>query len=225
MMQDAELFELVKKELFSAVLGDVMDARGLRHQFLPAEVRALDPATVLVGRAKTVLEADCASTKTGADGKENPFGLMFEALDSLRKGEIYICTGGSPNYALWGELMSTRARILNAAGAIVDGFHRDTRGIQKLGFPLFSRGSWAQDQGVRGRVIDYDCPIEYATGAVVEPGDLLFGDLDGVVVIPRRVETEVIDAALEKVRGENRVREAILGGMSTREAFDTFRIM
>jgi len=224
-MQDAELFDLVKRELFSAVLGDVMDARGMRHQFLPAEIRALDPATVLVGRAKTVLEADCASTTVGAEGREKPFGLMFEALDSLREGEIYICTGGSPRYALWGELMSTRARMLKAAGAIVDGYHRDTRGIQTLGFPLFSRGSWAQDQGVRGRVIDFDCPIEYETGAMVEPGDLLFGDLDGVVVVPRSVEAEVIDAALEKVHGENKVRDAILGGMSTLEAFDMFRIM
>jgi regulator of RNase E activity RraA len=224
-MQDAQLFELVRKELFSAVLGDVMDARGLRHQFLPAGIRALDPATVLVGRAKTVLEADCASTTVGVDGKDRPFGLMFEALDSLREGEIYMCSGGSPNYALWGELMSTRARILKASGAIVDGYHRDTRGILALGFPLFSRGSWAQDQGVRGRVVDYDCRLEYSTGVVVEPGDLVFGDIDGVVVIPRTVEGEVVDAALEKVRGENKVREAILGGMSTREAFDSFRIM
>jgi regulator of RNase E activity RraA len=224
-MQDSQLFELVRKELFSAVLGDVMDARGLRHQFLPAPIRALEPATVLVGRAKTVLEADCASTRVGSEGKEQPFGVMFEALDSLREGEIYMCTGGSPKYALWGELMSTRARILKAEGAIVDGYHRDTRGILGLGFPLFSWGSWAQDQGVRGRVIDYDCPIEYGNGTVVEPGDLVFGDIDGVVVIPRAVEVEVIDAALEKVRGENKVREAIIGGMSTREAFDRFRIM
>jgi regulator of RNase E activity RraA len=100
-----------------------------------------------------------------------------------------LCIGGSPKYALWGELMSTRAHA----------------------------------QG--DRVIDYDCPIEYATGVVVEPGDLLFGDLDGVVVVPRGVEADVIDAALGKVRGENKVRETILGGMGTREAFDRFRIM
>jgi len=224
-MKDTQLYERARKELFSAVLGDVMDARGLRHQFLPAGIRALDPGTVLVGRAKTVLEADCASVTVSAEGKDRPFGLMFEALDSLGEGEIYMCSGGSPNYALWGELMSTRAHILKAAGAIVDGYHRDTRGILELGFPLFSRGSWAQDQGVRGRVIDYDCPIEYSTGAVVEPGDLVFGDIDGIVVIPRAVEDEVVEAALEKVRGENKVREAILGGMSTRQAFDRFRIM
>lgn len=224
-MNDAELFELLRKELFSAVIGDVMDARGLRRRFLPPAVKPLDPATILVGRSKTVLEADCASTSTGRDGVEAPFGLMFEALDSLKEGEVYACAGGSLNYALWGELMSTRARILRAAGAVVDGYHRDSNGIRALGFPLFSMGAWAQDQGPRGRVIDYDCPIEFRNGTLVEPGDLVFGDLDGVVVVPRAVEAEVVEAALEKVRGENKVRDAIRAGMGTVEAFKRFGVM
>src|SRR6187455_3044822 len=76
--------------------------------------------------------------------------LMLRALDELKANEVYICTGGSPRYALWGELMSTRAQTLGAAGAVVDGYHRDTRGIRRLGFPVFSYGSYAQDQRVRG---------------------------------------------------------------------------
>ncbi|MGO4839634.1 RraA family protein, partial [Rhizobiaceae sp. 2RAB30] len=124
----------------------MLDTLGLTHQFLPASIRALDPNHVLVGRAMTVLEADCAGDHVAQAGKVQSFGLMFEALDSLQPGEVYVCTGSSPRYALWGELMSTKAAGLGAAGAVVDGFHRDTRGIQKLGFPLFSAGSYAQDQ-------------------------------------------------------------------------------
>ena len=150
---------------------------------------------------------------------------MFEALDALQSNEVYICTGSSPTYALWGELMSTRALRLGAAGAVLDGYHRDTRGILRLAFPTFSFGSYAQDQRVRGRVIDYRCPIQFANGVVVQPGDIVFGDIDGVVILPRAQERAILEAALDKVRGENRVRTAIEAGISTVEAFRTFGIM
>jgi regulator of RNase E activity RraA len=143
----------------------------------------------------------------------------------LQPNDVYICTGSSPAYALWGELMSTRAIRLGAAGAVLDGYSRDTRGILRLGFPTFSHGTYAQDRRVRGRVIDFRCPIQFANGVVVEPGDVVFGDVDGVVIIPRRHERDIIQAALDKVRGENRVRAAIEAGMSTVEAFRSFGIM
>jgi regulator of RNase E activity RraA len=215
----------LRGELFSAVLGDVMDAMGLYHQFLPPEIQPLDPSMVIVGYAMPVLEADCRGAEVASEGRSAAFGKMFEALDSLKPGEVYICAGGSGNYAQWGELMSTRARALEAAGAVVSGYSRDTNGILKMSFPTFSRGRYALDQGVRGRVIDYRCAIEFPNATVVEPGDLIFGDLDGVVVVPHRISDEVVEAALEKVRGENQVRSAIEGGMSTVEAFKTFGIM
>jgi regulator of RNase E activity RraA len=150
---------------------------------------------------------------------------MFEALDSLRAGEIYVCTGGSPYYAHWGELMSTRAIHLKAAGAVVDGYLRDTKGILKLGFSAFAWGSYAQDQGIRGRVIDYRCPLEFPNHVRVYDGDLIFGDIDGVVAVPRKLETEIIEKALDKVRGENEVANAMRSGMSTVDAFEKFGIM
>src|SRR5207244_7769901 len=113
-----------------------------------------------------------------------PFGLMLDALDDLKPNEVYICTGGTPRYALWGELMSTRAIHCGAAGAVLDGFSRDTRGILKLGFPTFSLGSYAQDQNPRGTVVDYRVPIELS-GTRVEAGDIAVGDVDGVSVVPR----------------------------------------
>ncbi len=216
---DQELFQLMKAELFTAVVGDVLDAAGYTRQFLPPQIKALDPTMMVAGRAMPVLEADCYGDQ------KQPFGLMFEALDALKTNEVYICTGSSPTYALWGELMSTRAIKLGAAGAVLDGYSRDTHGILRLEFPTFSYGSYAQDQRLRGRVIDYRCPIQFANGTVVHPGDIVFGDIDGVVIIPQAVEAVIIQGALDKVRGENRVRTAIEAGMSTVEAFRSFGIM
>jgi regulator of RNase E activity RraA len=224
---DIELFTIMRQELFTAVVGDVMDNLGFLHQFLPPEIQPLRDDMVLVGRAMPVLEADYHSEPAMAGpgplaGK--PFGLMLEALDNLKRGEIYVATGASPAYALWGELMSTRATHLGANGALVNGFARDIPGILALDFPTFATGRYAQDQGPRGKVIDYRVPEEI-NGIRIAPGTLIFGDLEGVLVIPKEAEEEVISLALEKARGEKLVAEAIKGGMSAVEAFNKFGIM
>lgn len=224
-MTDQKLFTTLREQLFTAVVGDVLDNAGFTRQFLPHNIRPLDPAMRVAGRAMTVLEADCYTPQVHYEAKDRDFGVMFEALDDLKKDEVYLCTGSSPNYALWGELMSTRAMHLGAAGAIVDGFSRDTTGVLDLKFPTFSIGTYAQDQRLRGRVIDFRCPLEFPNGTVVRNGDLVFGDRDGVVIIPREHEEAIISAALDKVHGENKVRDAIVDGMGAREAWDTFGIM
>ena len=219
--------EMVRRELFPAVVGDVMDAMGLRNQFLPARIRPVRDDMVVLGRAMPVLETDVFSEESGAGENEvldMPFGLMFRALDDLRPGEVYVCAGASPRYALWGGLMSTRARVLKAAGAVLDGFHRDTNEILRLGFPTFSSGAYAQDQGPRGRVIDFRVPVRIGD-ANITPGDLLFGNVDGVCVIPKEAEEEALVSALEKVRTEDLVARAIEDGMSTEEAFGRFGVM
>jgi regulator of RNase E activity RraA len=215
---DADLFTQARRVLFSAVVGDIMDKLGLRHQFLPPAIRPLDRDMVTIGRAMTVLEADIFGES------DRPFGLMLDALDDLKSHEVYICTGASPRYALWGELMSTRAIRCGAAGAVVDGYSRDTHGIRRLGFPTFSHGSYAQDQGPRGKVVDYRVPIEME-GTKVESGDIVFGDLDGVCVVPRKAERDVFAGAFEKARGEKRVKKALEEGMTAREAFEKFGIL
>jgi regulator of RNase E activity RraA len=222
---DTELFEIARHELFTAVVGDVMDQMGLQRQFLLPQIRPLREEMMLIGRAMPVLEADIF----GEGGHSNPlmtksFGMMLEALDDLKTNEIYVCAGASPQYALWGELMSVRAMKLGAAGVVVDGYARDTRAILKLDFPLFSYGAYAQDQAPRGKVVDFRVPIKIGE-AVIRNGDILFGDIDGVCVIPREVEIEVFTRALEKARGEKTVRQAIENGMSAVEAFTTFNIM
>ena len=224
MKSDSELFETIRSRLFTAVLGDVMDAQGLTRQFLPPAIRALSPSMVLVGRAMPVLEADYDGDAAQL-ASSKPFGLMFRALDDLKPSEVYVCTGASPEYALWGELMSTRARALGAAGAVVDGFHRDTRGVLSTGLPVFSHGSYAQDQRLRGHVTDFRCAIEFSNGARVRPGDVLVGDIDGVLTIPGDQVEEVVHLALEKLRGEENVRELIERGQSTEEIFESTGIM
>ena len=224
---DEELFSLAKQELFTAVVGDVMDKMGLLHQFLPPRLQPLCDDMVTIGRAMPVLEADVfteAVTNSNNPIMAKPFGLMLEALDDLKPNEIYVCTGGSPRYALWGELMSTRAMKLGAAGAVVDGYSRDTFGILQLGFPVFSSGRYAQDQGPRGKVLDFRVPLEIE-GVRINPGDIIFGDIDGVIVIPQEAEEEAFTKAVEKARGEKLVQKAIQDGMSACEAFATFGIM
>ncbi len=224
---DEGLFSLARAELFTAVVGDIMDKLGFLHQFLPPRIRPLRADMVAIGRAMTVLEADVyaeSASSAGGAVMAQPFGLMFEALDDLKPNEVYVCTGASPRYALWGELMSTRAIKLGAAGAVVDGYLRDTHGILAQNFPAFAHGAYAQDQGPRGKVIDFRAPIEL--GAVrIHSGDIVFGDVDGVLVVPREAEEEIFMGAIEKARGEKLVQKAIEEGMSASEAFKKFGIM
>jgi regulator of RNase E activity RraA len=224
---DEELCDLAKKELFTAVVGDILDKMGLYHQFLPPTIRPVKRDMMVIGRAMTVLETDCfidVVKKTQNPLSAKPFGMLFEALDDLRQGEVYICTGASPRYALWGGLMSTRATRLKAAGAVVDGYYRDTMEIIALAFPCFGYSPYAQDQGPRGKVVDYRVPIEIG-GVRIQPGDIVFGDVDGVLIIPKDVEEEAFSKALEKARGEKKVAEAIKSGMSATKAWETFGIM
>jgi len=224
---DQELLDLAQKELFTAVVGDVLDKMGFYHQFLPPEIRPIQKEMVVIGRAMTVLEADCfvdLAEQTRNPLSAKPFGLLFEALDDLQAGEVYICAGASPRYALWGGLMSTRAIHLRAAGAVLDGYYRDTLEIVKLQFPCFGYGSYAQDQGPRGKVVDFRVPIEI--GMVrIRSGDIVFGDVDGVLVVPREAEEEAFSKALEKARGEQKVGDAIKNGMSAAKAWETYGIM
>jgi len=224
---DDELFSIVQRELFTCVVGDVMDQLELQHQFLPPQIQALRQDMVVIGRAMPVLAVDVFAEKiTGSANKlmEKPFGLMLEALDDLHRNEIYVNTGSSPRNALWGELMSTRARTLGSRGAVLNGYVRDTKAILKMGFPTFGFGSYGQDSAPRYKVVDFRTPVEI--GSVrVRPGDILFGDMDGVLLVPAEAEREIFTRALAKARGEKLVRKAIEEGSSAVKAFEKYGIM
>jgi regulator of RNase E activity RraA len=224
---DEELFGIVKRELFTCVVGDVMDKMRLQHQFLPPQLRPLNPDMVLIGRAMPVLSVDVfEENMIGTANKlmAKPFGLMLEALDALLPNEVYVNTGSSPRNALWGELMSIRAGKLGASGSVLNGYVRDTKAILKMGFPTFCFGSYGQDSAPRYKVVDFRIPVEI--GAVrVCPGDFLFGDIDGVCVVPVETESEVFTKALEKARGEKLVRKALESGTSAVAAFEKHGII
>ena len=217
-ISDTELFALMNRELYTPVVGDILDSLGDYHRFLPAPVQPMREQMKIAGRAMPVLMIDVHGPQ------KKPFGLLTEALDDLNPGEVYIAGGGLMRCAYWGELLTATARTRGAVGAVVDGYHRDTPQVLAQDWPVFSRGRYAQDSSVRTQVADFRCPIEIG-GVWIEPGDIIFGDLDGVVVIPQRHEREVIERALEKARGEKVVRKAIEDGMSATTAFKTFGIL
>ncbi|HEX4786780.1 MAG TPA: RraA family protein [Candidatus Sulfotelmatobacter sp.] len=224
---DEQMFSTIKQELFTCVVGDVMDKMGLQHQFLPPQIRALRSDMVVIGRALPVLAVDVFAEKVGGSHNqlmEKPFGLMLEALDDLKVNEVYVNTGSSPRNALWGELMSIRARKLGASGAVLNGYLRDTKAVLSLNFPAFCCGSYGQDSAPRYKVIDFRIAIEIG-GIRIRPGDFLFGDIDGVCVIPVEAAKEVFTKALEKARGEKLVRKALEEGSSAVAAFEKHGIM
>jgi 4-hydroxy-4-methyl-2-oxoglutarate aldolase len=215
---DAQLFELFCRELYTPVVGDILDDIGHTHQFLPPQIQPMHEEMKLVGRAMPVLMIDVYGKQ------KQPFGKLTEALDQLQAGEIYLATGGEMRCAYWGEILTATAKKRGATGAVINGYHRDTPKVLEQNWPVFSRGRFAQDSGVRTQVADYRCPIEIG-GVHVEPGDLVFGDLDGVVIIPRKVEAETIQRAIEKARGEKLVRKEIEAGMSSTDAFRKYGIL
>jgi regulator of RNase E activity RraA len=224
---DADLFQIARQELFTAVVSDILDKVGFANQFLPPRIKPLMPDMVLIGRAMTVLVADFGEEVT--EGSHNPvaampFGLLLEALDDLKPNEIYCTAGGSPAYALWGELMTTRAKKCGAVGTVLEGYTRDTRAVLQLDYPVFCYGSYSPDQGPRGKVIDFRVPVRIGQTRIV-PGDILFGDLDGVCVVPREAEEEVFVKALEKARTERSVLKSLQGGMTAVDAFKTYGIL
>jgi len=210
--------EILRTMLYTSVVGDVLDQLGLYHQFLLPEIRALPGTLMIVGRAMPVLMVDVYGPQ------KQPFGKLTEALDQLEPDDVYLAAGGSFRCAYWGEILTQTARVRGAAGAVIDGYHRDTRGVIAQQWPVFSRGSFGQDSAVRTQVIDYRCPIEIG-GVRILPGDIVFGDVDGVVVIPQDRSYEVIEASLDKVRGEKRVMNEIGQGLSSTDAFNKYGIL
>jgi 4-hydroxy-4-methyl-2-oxoglutarate aldolase len=215
---DVELFTLVVRELYSPVVGDILDDLGFDHQFLPQPIQPMRDEMKVAGRAMPVLMIDVFGKQ------KKPFGLLTEALDQLKPKEVYLASGGEMRCAYWGEILTATAKKRGAIGAVINGFHRDTPRVLEQDWPVFTRGRFAQDSAVRTQVVDYRCAIE--VGQVrVEPGDLVFGDLDGVVIVPRKVEAEVMERALAKARGEKLVRKEIEAGMSSTAAFRKYGIL
>jgi 4-hydroxy-4-methyl-2-oxoglutarate aldolase len=208
------------RQLFTcAVVCDALDAQGLRHQSPRVPLRPLATSGVLVGRCRTTLWADMAH----ADPR--PYELELRAVDACRPDDVLIAAaGGSMRSGIWGELLSTAAMSGGCTGAIVDGAVRDVPRMRAMGFAVFARGTCIYDSRDRQRVIDIDVPVEI-DGVAFAPGDLVFADEDGVVVVPQQAEDAVIRRAWDKVHAENEVRDAIKAGMKASDAFARFGVL
>jgi regulator of RNase E activity RraA len=173
-----------------------------------------------VGRARTFrwMEADYLV-------EEDPYGLEIEAMDSLRPGDVAVhSTDYAGTNAPWGELMSTVAKRRGAVGCICDSQVRDCVKIIEMGFPVYCAGIKPVDSQGRGRVMAYDVPVRCGE-ALVHPGELIFADFDGIVVVPRKAEKDALALAQEKVGKESLSRKELLEGKSLREVYEKYGVL
>ena len=215
MDEEAALLDRARRRLYSAALADALDEHGVHRSALPSTIRPLDEGLVLCGFARTGLYARIYHDAPALDVYEHEIALV----DDLRPGEVVVLAcDGNRMIAPWGELLTTRARVLGAAGLVTDGAVRDVRAIRAAGFPVHCGGANPVDTRHRGKMMLTDVPVEIG-GVPIAPGDLVFGDVDGVVVAPRALIEDVLPAALRKAEAENGMRDDLRAGMSLREAF------
>jgi 4-hydroxy-4-methyl-2-oxoglutarate aldolase len=215
-------FNELKKTLYSAVLSDTLDGFGYPNQAMRPFVRPLDDNKVMFGRARTGL---FMNTYDVAEG-ENPYEVEIALIDDLKPGDIAVfgCNGPTVRIAPWGELLTTASLKRGAVGVVTDGLVRDVRQIRALGFPTFHGGIGPLDSRGRGKMILRDTTIECA-GVTVSTNDLVFGDVDGVVVIPQAIAADVIAAALKKVTSENHTREELEKGMLLGDVYAKYGVL
>lgn len=211
----------VRRRLFTAILSDVMDRLGYTRQAMSAKIRPLDTSLVMVGRARTGFYVDVFEAIEG----ENPYELEITLVDDLRPGEVAVLgCGQSGRIAPWGDLLSTASRARGAVGCVTDGLVRDIKSIIDSRFPVFHGGIGPLDSRGRGQMVAMDTLIECA-GAPVRSGDIVFGDADGVVVIPQAIEGQVLELAFEKAKGEDSTKAELLAGTPLAAVFKKYGIL
>ena len=215
----AEYYDRIERELYTSVIGDVMDELGHWRQVMRHDIRPLFPEARIVGRAATMLAAEVYEVPA------EPFKHMLALLDSIEPGEVICCTQqGSTRAAAWGELLSTHVRAKGGRGVILDGLTRDSWGIIDMRFPVFASGMTPADSKGRLDIIATRVPIELG-GVLVHDGDLVVADIDGCLAVPRGIEDEVLERAFKKVAGENEVREVLRRGASIQQVFKDYGIL
>ncbi len=218
-MAETITLDMIRERRDSAVICDALDQHGYHGQSPRVGLRPLTCDRILVGRCRTTLWADMFHVDP------RPYELELKAIDALQADDVMVAAaGGSMRSGMWGELLSTAAGNRGCVGAIVDGAVRDVRQMKQIGFPVWAAGTSPYDSRDRQRVIDIDVPVQIG-GVVVSPGDLVVADEDGIVFVPRDVESDVLRAAWEKVHAENMVRDAIRDGMLASEAFARYGVL
>src|SRR5690349_25052278 len=218
---DLTFLPFIKQNLYVAAVCDILDELGYRNQAMHQRLRPLLPDIRNCGFAGRARTFDWMETDVIVE--ENPYGLEIEVMDSLKEGDVAVhSTDQNGTNAPWGELMSTIAKRKGVAGCVCDSQIRDCVKIIEMNFPVYYAGIRPLDSKGRGIVIAYDVPVQCG-GVLVNPGDLIFADFDGIVVIPKSIEKEVIAKAMEKINSENLSRKELLEGKSLREVYDKYK--
>ena len=216
---DVEVFLHIETNLYTAVLSDSLDELGYHNQAMREWLRPLTGRQCFAGWARTMLCMDMYHVPP------DPYAIEIEAVDSILPGEVVVVsTAESKRNAPWGELLSTAATARGARGAIVDGLVRDVKKIEALGFPLFATGIKPVDSKGRGRVVDYNRPVECG-GVLVNPGDLVVADFDGVIVVPAQAVPNVVRLATEKASLENNTRDELMRGAYLRDVYAKYGVL
>lgn len=214
-----QLLNALREQLYVAVVSDVLDSLGYLDQAMTANLRPLDPQMRVIGRAHTVLTVDVYQRPA------EPYQKEIESVDALKEGDVMVaCTNGSERTCLWGELLSTAAVARGATGCVIDGHTRDVLRIKEMGFPVFATGIRPVDSSYRSKVVDYGVPVTVG-GVLVNPGDIIFGDFDGIIVIPKDQLAPVVEQAIDKVTSENQSRDMLRQGAKLRDVFDRFGVL
>ncbi|MDA4131230.1 MAG: RraA family protein [Thaumarchaeota archaeon] len=216
---ETAFFEKIEKDLYVPVISDSLDSLGYRTFAMSHRIRPLREDFVFAGRARTFSWMDVFVPDP------NPYTIEIEFMDKLRRGDVVVTnTDPTLRNAPWGELMSTAAKARGARGAVVDSCVRDVKKIFALNFPVFSTAISPLDSNGRGRAVAYDIPVQCG-GVLVNSGDLVFGDYDGVVVVPKEIEKQTLDLAFEKVSKENTTRKELMQGKLLREVYDKYKTL
>lgn len=218
-INEQEMFDTMRDKLKAAVISDILDRLGAREQAMRADIRPVYQGAIVIGRAYTVLTANIFQII------DDPYKREIEAVDSLKSNDIMVvCTNRSTRTCFWGELLSTAARARGARGIVIDGYTRDVAQIIAMQFPTFAAGMSVVDSAGRSIVVDHGCPVNCGD-VLVNTGDIVFGDIDGVVVIPKELEKEVIPLALEKVGKEDLTRNELLKGAMLKDVYDKYGVL
>jgi len=217
---ETELLDYLEKNAYSAAFSDILDEMDYRYQVVSPHTRILPlkQDTVVIGRAVTLLNEN--------DGnKVEPYETVIECIDSLKPDSILVTTGTQRfTTGIMGELTATALHVRKSRGAIVNGYTRDAKKIIKMNFPTFALGSSPIDTTGRVRVVDYNIPITIG-GVKISPGNLVFADMDGIIVIPEAIEKEVIDEVIKRISTENVVRKELSEGKSMAEVWSKHHVL
>jgi len=217
--RSAEYYDQIADKLYTAILADIMDGLGYRNQVMRYDIRPIYPDARIVGRAATMLGVQAYVIPP------EPYALELELLDDLKPGEVVVCAiQGEKDSSIWGELLSTCVRARGGRGAIIDGMTRDAWGIVAMKFPVFATGLNPADSKGRSDVVAIRKPVKVG-GVLVQNGDLVMADSDGVVVVPQEIEEQAIREGFKKAADENRVRDLLAQGESVRKMFKEHGIL